>query len=192
MREEYTIEDLAKRSGLPVRTVRYYMQQGLVPGPDTAGKYASYSSRHLDHLLMIQRLKGLHLPLKEISHLITNMSAEDMRHVLHFQEVLAFNNEKSIGKPDLKNNSDISSAMDYIEALALRQGRVKRIAEEPTMQYALSEPIPAPSAQPERWSKIRLAEGVELNVREQESRALRKEIALLIESAKRILGKNAK
>lgn len=192
MSEEYTIEDLAKRSGLPVRTVRYYMQQGLVPGPDTAGKYASYSSRHLDHLRMIQRLKGLHLPLKEISHLITNMSVEDMRHVLHFQEVLAFSDENSTGKTNLKKNSDITSAMDYIEGLAQRQGRVKRIAEEPTMQYVLSEPNPAPSTQPERWSKIRLAEGVELNVREQESRALRKEIALLIESAKRILGKNAK
>jgi DNA-binding transcriptional MerR regulator len=182
--EEFSIEDLAQHSGLSVRTVRYYMQQGLLPGPDTAGKYASYSRRHLDHLAMVQRLKRLHLPLKEIQHLIATMSPGDMHQLLHMQDQMA---RKKLSIKDQALGIDgISSAVDYIEGLARRQARVKHIAESPSV-YA-QPPAPAPGS-PERWSKIRLAEGVELNVREQESRALRDEINQLIAAARNIFGR---
>ena len=197
-KKAFSIEDLSRRSGLSVRTVRYYMQQGLLPGPDTAGKYASYSQRHLDHLAMVQRLKSMHLPLKEIRHLIANMSRADMQRLLAMQERMALEDvqykiskartaPEDEDKADAGEDRDLSSAKDYIEDLARRQARVKRIAESPTV-YAQ----PAQAAQvPERWSKIRLAEGVELSVREQESRALRKEIEMLIAAARKIFGKGA-
>ena len=185
--EEFSMEDLAKRSGLSVRTVRYYMQQGLLPGPDTAGKYASYSRRHLDHLAMVQRLKRLHLPLKEIQHLIANMSPGDMQQLLAMQDTIALKRLALRDDEVLYDREEgLSSAKDYIEGLARRQARVKHIAESPSV-YA-QQAAPAPGS-PERWSKIRLAEGVELNVREQESRALRDEIGLLIEAARKIFGK---
>lgn len=184
--QQFSIEDLARRSGLPLRTVRYYIQQGLLPGPDTAGKYASYSQRHLDHLAMVQRLKRLHLPLKEIQRLIARMSPGDMQQLLHMQDQMA------LKKLSIKNQADgidgISSAIDYIEGLAGRQARVKHIAETPTAYAQPAHGFPQ-SQVPERWSKIRLAEGVELSVREQESRALRDEIDQLIAAANNIFGK---
>jgi DNA-binding transcriptional MerR regulator len=184
--EQFTIEDLARRSGLSVRTVRYYIQQGLLPGPDTAGKYASYSQRHLDHLRMVQRLKGLHLPLKQIQHLIANMSREDMHQLLHMQDKMAL--KKLSIKEETHGIDGISSAVDYIEGLAGRQARVKHIAESPPAYAQTHQGLPQ-SQQPERWSKIRLAEGVELSVREQESRALRDEINQLIAAARTIFGR---
>lgn len=187
MKEEFSIEDLAKRSGVSVRTVRYYMQQGLVPSPDTSGKYASYSQDHLDHLLMVQRLKRLHLPLKEIRHLIASISREDMSQMLGLQDEMVFNKSLSLSKDgEVRKNREISSAKEYIEGLAKHQQQVKRIAEEPR---SYTQPGLRNLQVPERWSKIRLAEGVELNVREQEERALRKEILMLIESAKQIFSK---
>jgi len=59
MTKRYGIADLARRSGLSVHRVRYTMQAGLLPGADTAGKYASDSQRQLNHLGMVHRLKGL-------------------------------------------------------------------------------------------------------------------------------------
>ena len=138
-----SIEDLARHSGLSVRTVRYYMQQGLLPGPDTAGKYASYSHRHLDHLAMVQRLKRLHLPLKEIQHLIANMSPGDMQQLLAMQDTMAF---KRLARRDdevLYNREEgLSSAKDYIGGLARRQARVKRIAESPSVYAQQAAPAP--------------------------------------------------
>ncbi len=186
--EQFSIEDLARRSGLSVRTVRYYMQQGLLPGPDTAGKYASYSQHHLDHLTMVQRLKGLHLPLKQIQRLIANMPREDMRQLLEMQDKMAL--KKLSIKADAWQDlgEDLSSAKDYIEALASRQARVRHIAESPPAYAQTHEGHPQAQVA-ERWSKIRLAEGVELSVREQESRALRDEIEKLMAAARKIFGK---
>ena len=62
MTEEYTIEDLENHSGIPTRTLHYYMQLGLLPGPDKRGKYASYSQEHIDRLDLILILKEMHLP----------------------------------------------------------------------------------------------------------------------------------
>ena len=184
--EEFSIEDLAQRSGLPLRTVRYYIQQGLLPGPDTAGKYASYSRRHLEHLEMVQRLKRLHLPLKEIQHLIANMSQADMRRMLHMQDQVALQN-LSLHQEDHQVDG-LSSAMDYIAGLAQRQARVKHIAESPSAYTQPAQGVPQPQP-PERWSRIRLTEGIELSVREQESRALRDEINQLIAAANKIFGR---
>ena len=184
--ETLSIEDLARHSGLSVRTVRYYIQQGLLPGPDTAGKYASYSQRHLNHLQMVQRLKRLHLPLKEIKHLIASMSPGDIERLLAMQNEVAFRQMASKPHAGESTEKELSSARDYIEDLAMRQERVRHVAEQPP---AYTQPQ---SDIPERWSKIRLAEGVELNVREQEARALRKEIDLLLETARKIFGKGIK
>jgi DNA-binding transcriptional MerR regulator len=48
MTDEFTLEELEKMSGLPIRTLRFYIQEGLLPGPDTRGKFARYSQKHLD------------------------------------------------------------------------------------------------------------------------------------------------
>jgi DNA-binding transcriptional MerR regulator len=55
--EEYPIRELAERAGVSVRTVRYYIQEGLLPAPDTQGRFASYTEEHLDRLELIRRLK---------------------------------------------------------------------------------------------------------------------------------------
>jgi DNA-binding transcriptional MerR regulator len=49
----YSLDDLCKASGLPVRTVRYYIQSGLVERPEGGGRGAFYTQRHLDQLLLV-------------------------------------------------------------------------------------------------------------------------------------------
>ncbi|HEX6122841.1 MAG TPA: MerR family transcriptional regulator [Ktedonobacterales bacterium] len=59
--EEYArIEQVAARTGLTKRTLRYYEEIGLLAPPTrTEGGYRLYSERDVQHLLRIKRLKDL-------------------------------------------------------------------------------------------------------------------------------------
>lgn len=53
---EYRVEELAKASGLPVDTIRFYQGKGLLPGPRRTGRVAVYDERHLERLKRIRAL----------------------------------------------------------------------------------------------------------------------------------------
>ena len=61
-----TVADLAERSGIPGRTIRFYITRGLLPGPSRAGRGAPYTAEHLDRLAEIQTLQNQGLTLAEI------------------------------------------------------------------------------------------------------------------------------
>ncbi len=178
--EELTIEDLAKRTGLPLRTLRYYIQEGLLPGPDSLGKYARYSQEHLDRLEIIRRLKNLRLPLSEIRHLLDNMSLVEIEQILRYQNVLNFNQNNT--KFDFKQPSigiaDSSSALDYIRNLEMAQGNLRALAGSPggypppkPKAVQPSPPRAVRDSQSESWSRITLADGIELHIRASEAPA---------------------
>jgi DNA-binding transcriptional MerR regulator len=78
----YTIGDLAEAAGVTPRTIRYYTAEGLLPPPDTRGRYALYGQEHLDRLRLIARLKDAYLPLGEIKAQLEQLSANEIRHLL--------------------------------------------------------------------------------------------------------------
>ncbi|MFS6827895.1 heavy metal-responsive transcriptional regulator [Cyanobium sp. ATX 6F1] len=58
---------LAARSGLPVKTLRYYEELGLLPAVGRSpGGYRLFSEESLRRLAFIRRLKALGLSLEEI------------------------------------------------------------------------------------------------------------------------------
>ena len=63
----WSLAELAEEVGLPARTVRFYIGRGLMPGPEKAGRGASYGQEHLERLQEIQRLQANGLTLAEIS-----------------------------------------------------------------------------------------------------------------------------
>jgi DNA-binding transcriptional MerR regulator len=58
-----TVDELAAAAGLPVRTVRHYQSEKVLPPPQRRGRIAVYGQEHLDRLLLIGRLqdRGLRL-----------------------------------------------------------------------------------------------------------------------------------
>src|SRR4051812_3746748 len=64
--ERMNLRDLTDAAGVSVRTVRYYISEGLLPPPEGSGPGSAYTAAHLDRLRLIHRLKGAFLPLKEI------------------------------------------------------------------------------------------------------------------------------
>ena len=63
---QYDLDELARLSGLTVRTIRYYIQQRLLHTSGHRGPGAGYDAGHLARLRLIRRLQADHLPLAEI------------------------------------------------------------------------------------------------------------------------------
>ena len=180
MTEELSIEDLEKYSGLPIRTLHYYMQEGLLPGPDKRGKYASYSQEHLDRLDLILILKEMHLPLREIRSLFDSLTPAEIQHYRDDQEDL-LNTIKAV-KPDETtpmSDSQSSSALDYIKGLEQAHGMIREFRNNQTylpnqvrvekhLEKADSLGLDKATSEPheERWRRVVLADGIELHTRE--------------------------
>ena len=204
MNTELTLEDLAKLSKMSIRTLRYYIQEGLLPGPDTRGKFASYSREHLERIEMIKRLKNKYLPLQQIKQLMDNMSEEDIHQMLQYQDQLDPKLEQykaNIIQSDNLNKNN-SSALDYIRSLEQVHGLVQSVNEptptvlrSPTKDYFFSEE-PAPSQAPpsprvrrESWRKIIFLDGVELHISAAREKEFNTELQQLIEFTRNLLEK---
>jgi DNA-binding transcriptional MerR regulator len=53
----YSVGELAEAAGVSGRTVRYYVQEGLLPGPVGLGRGSHYGQEHLDQLRRILDLQ---------------------------------------------------------------------------------------------------------------------------------------
>ena len=66
----HSLEDLARLTEMPVRTIRYYIQQGLVARTVGEKRAAYYTARHLDQLLTIRKWQAAGLSLERIRELL--------------------------------------------------------------------------------------------------------------------------
>ena len=62
-----TFAELAAESGIPARTVRFYIARGLLDGPEVAGRAAAYGPAHLERLRAIRRMQQRGSTLAEIA-----------------------------------------------------------------------------------------------------------------------------
>jgi DNA-binding transcriptional MerR regulator len=68
MGESGTLAELSEASGIPPRTIRFYIARGLLDGPVTAGRGAVYTAAHLARLEKIKSLQAKSRMLAEIVH----------------------------------------------------------------------------------------------------------------------------
>lgn len=69
MDKEWTLRELASETGVPERTIRFYISRGLLDPPLRGGRGASYGPGHLTRLQEIRRLQAKGMMLAEIAHL---------------------------------------------------------------------------------------------------------------------------
>lgn len=77
----YKLEDLARRAGVSPRTVRYYVQRGLVPAPAFRGPDTAYGEEHLAALLAVKRLQEDFWPLDAIAGAIAGRSIDELHRI---------------------------------------------------------------------------------------------------------------
>jgi DNA-binding transcriptional MerR regulator len=69
--QTYTLDLLSSLANLPRRTIRYYIQIGLLVRPIGAGRGAHYGQSHLERLLEIRKWQNAGLSLDRIQEVLT-------------------------------------------------------------------------------------------------------------------------
>ena len=69
-KDQKIMSELAEESGIPGRTIRFYISRNLLPGPRQAGRGAHYGPEHLEQLKRIKKLQESGKTLVEISRLL--------------------------------------------------------------------------------------------------------------------------
>ncbi|SNS58754.1 DNA-binding transcriptional regulator, MerR family [Actinomadura meyerae] len=79
---ELTVDELASRAGVTVRTVRFYAGRGLLPPPRLRGRTGLYGPDHLARLELVRELQSLGLTLasieKHLKKIPLDAPAEDL------------------------------------------------------------------------------------------------------------------
>jgi DNA-binding transcriptional MerR regulator len=74
----YGLAELAARSGVSARTIRFYQSERVLPRPDRRGRDAVYGDDHLERLRLIAELRDRGLGLSAIRHLLDRRASPGM------------------------------------------------------------------------------------------------------------------
>jgi DNA-binding transcriptional MerR regulator len=74
--DEFTIDELAARTGMTVRTVRFYATEGLLPPPQRRGRMAVYGGQHRMRLDLIRTLQEHGYTLAAIEKVLERIPAD--------------------------------------------------------------------------------------------------------------------
>jgi DNA-binding transcriptional MerR regulator len=137
--ERLTLGELTAAADVSVRTVRYYIAEGLLPPPEGSGPGSAYTEGHLDRLRLIQRLKEDYLPLKEIRRRLSGLSDEEVRSALAASEDRTAPDTPP--KAGALYDESLAGARDY---LALLESREQYRTEPMALQFpAAAAPVAA-------------------------------------------------
>jgi DNA-binding transcriptional MerR regulator len=116
--DPYSIMDLSRLADVTPRTIRYYVAQGLLPAPESAGPATRYGDGHLVRLRLIRRLQRDHLPLAEIRIRLERMRDEDVQALLDATASVA---------PDPARTG--KETLSYVQALMAKAGVPPRVPD---------------------------------------------------------------
>jgi len=71
----FKLDELAQLTDLPIRTIRYYIQLGLLARPVGEGRAAHYITGHLERLLEIKKLSTAGVALDRIRDILAGAEA---------------------------------------------------------------------------------------------------------------------
>src|SRR5262245_61497547 len=120
MNGEYTLSELARETGIEPRTIRSYIAEGLLRGPDAVGRNASYSRHHYDRLCAIRVLRDQEgLGLSEIRQRFLTLSDEAVASI-----AARLRGPNAVAQGEV----DPLSALDYVRALRRKLKAEREIA----------------------------------------------------------------
>lgn len=75
-RAELSVEELAERTGVSVRTIRWYQSEGLLPPPGRSGREARYGQAHVERLDRIAGLQARGLRLQAVAEVLDGTAGD--------------------------------------------------------------------------------------------------------------------
>ncbi|AZQ74275.1 MULTISPECIES: MerR family transcriptional regulator [Streptomyces] len=124
-----TVDELAARAGVTVRTVRFYSTRGLLPPPEIGPRRVGrYGSAHLSRLALIEELQHQGLTLAAIERYLGGLPADLSAHDLAIHRALVASwtpdkaeettreaLERRAGRPLTDTDLDRLAAMNVLE-----------------------------------------------------------------------------
>jgi DNA-binding transcriptional MerR regulator len=213
---QFTLKELVKAAEVSERTIRYYIQEGILPPAQGAGPASRYGLEHLSRLLLVRRFKAALLPLSQIKQLFAELALDELEAVAdHYQAELTSLPtvlDEVVSQP-VKERAEPETD----DALSLENILRERSAPPPTYPgelavFSLPQETPVllgdindaetlqQTASPNvledidlniagRWNRIVLAPGLELQYQEgglQDTPEGRQRLARLLELAKQL------
>lgn len=78
-KRQYSIKELSERTGIEPRTIRWYISEGLLRGPEALGRAAYYTEHHRKRLEVIKTLRDTYgMPLAQIRKYVLMAGDEDI------------------------------------------------------------------------------------------------------------------
>ena len=165
-----SIGQLAKLADTTVRTIRYYIAEGLLPSSVDRGSTSYYNDKHLERLELIAILKERRMSLAEINHFIESMSAEELKKILDTAREIGMSasfpvqvNEQ-VATDAGKTWNELSLSTSYYRTRFPRVKGAARLGEDEILDQ-LSRSTPPEKGEAvgdDHWIRKELIEGVEL------------------------------
>jgi DNA-binding transcriptional MerR regulator len=186
--EGLTLQDLAAKTGVEPRTIRSYVEKGVILGPESFGRGARYPRETLDRLKVLQLLRDANrsLTLDQIRVLLNSIGPSQLREVAEGTvRIGAVIDTDAAGTIPLPK----TAAMEYLHGLRSTQSYPQSQASVSALQYRRAMPpidhdqLPvlenaaralaeltgtnssSRSARGESWYRISLTPDIELSVR---------------------------
>lgn len=119
MGTQLTIGHVARDTGLPIRTIRFYESEGVLPAPArTSSGYRVYSPIDVRRLRLIRNARALGLGLPEIRTLVEQAFASDCRSFApQLQELIAA--KRHDVKARIRELKDLQDELEELECHVL-------------------------------------------------------------------------
>jgi DNA-binding transcriptional MerR regulator len=173
MQDRYSLAELADATGIEERTIRSYIERGLLAGAQTRGRGASYSREHLSRLLVVKSLRRArpNIGLSEIRIFLQGLSPDQI-------DGLASGSISAepraiapiaTGEPESQDDEPHETHdTDEVDTANLEQSATKLTGVERLLcllrRVSGSMSI-APSSRVERWQRIAITPDIELSIR---------------------------
>ncbi|GAB4216955.1 MAG: hypothetical protein OHK0013_44020 [Sandaracinaceae bacterium] len=144
------LDDVAKAAGVSPRTVRYYIQRGLLPAPTFRGPDTAYGPEHVLRLRAIKQLQEAYWPLDAIAGLLAGKNERALRDLAEGRDVPTPRRVDAVAIPPTAPSPRVPEVA-RVRRITLAEGVVLEVADAaPPEARALAERLLAHAERTER------------------------------------------
>lgn len=174
MDDALTLTALSEATGIEPRTIRSYIERGLLPGAQSRGRGASYPTDHLNRLRVIQGLRRARptITLGEIRVQLQQLTPEQIRSFAEGSITAFATSEAGAGVDDagplsdgdetIATEPDHETGTEALGSIAHLPGAERLVR---ALQKISGRVPPAALSKSAPWYRISVTEDIELSVR---------------------------
>ena len=170
--ESYSLNDLAHAAGIEARTIRSYIERGLIPGATARGRAASYSREHLSRLQVIKSIRRARpdIGLSEIRIVLQGLNPDQIHALAGGSITAAIRAINTSMQPDdvdpleiaADDDDEIPRTIDWEQSASKLTGAERLVS---LLREVIGFLPSSPASKTEQWQRIAVTPDVELSVR---------------------------